>query len=75
MERVYDDRFQLVEGLSNETVPLGEWWPCSGDALFVDGAKHLEPRLEDLRNFRPITPGCGLTSERNVVPVSRRDPA
>ena len=57
MERAYDDRFQLVEGLSNETVPH---WASGGrvrcDALFVDGAKHLEPRLEDLRNFRPITP-------------------
>ena len=44
-------------GLSKETVPR---WASGGrvrcDALFVDGAKHLEPRLEDLRNFRPITP-------------------
>ena len=57
MERAYGDRFQLVEGLSNETVPRwasGDRVRC--DALFVDGAKHLEPRLEDLRNFRSITP-------------------
>ena len=68
MERAYGDRFQLVEGLSNETVPRwasGDRVRC--DALFVDGAKHLEPRLEDLRNFRSITPvvrtyidACGL---------------
>ena len=68
MERAYGDRFRLVEGLSNETVPRwasGDRVRC--DALFVDGAKHLEPRLEDLRNFRSITPvvrayidACGL---------------
>lgn len=68
MERAYGDRFQLVEGLSNETVPRwasGDRVRC--DALFVDGAKHLEPRLEDLRNFRSITPAVRTYIDAHVV--------
>jgi len=99
MEHTYVQRFKLVVGLSNETVPNWERQHprkrC--DAMFIDGvrpihplvpaapppsplleparsfvfvhfqqqaptpctpfrqAKHLEPRLEDLRNFRRLS--------------------
>ena len=57
MHASYGPRFELVVGLSNNTVhSYGKEHPeLRCDVVFVDGSKYPDPRLQDLYNFRTLS--------------------